>query len=77
MKRLEIRKAMDSHLKAAGFSPGTWIWNGSELVLSINNRFHRIKFKAGMPKWQLIMQMGRVTGWSEMLGINTANAATA
>jgi hypothetical protein len=71
VKLATIRKAMEAHLIALGFAPSLWSWvdRPNVLIILVDGKVRQLRLKAGMPKWQLIMEMGRCKGWAEALGI--------
>ena len=71
MKRAAIRLAMESHLKALGFGRGTfeWLQQSAELLLIAGGTMRRVKLKAGMSQRALTFEMGRITGWADILGV--------
>jgi hypothetical protein len=71
VKKPVIRAAMEAHLKALGFSQHTWSWLDAtaELLLVVNGNIKTMKLKAGMSQRALTFEMGRIQGWSEVLGL--------
>lgn len=77
MKRAEIRTAMESHMKALGFSRSNWEWldESAQLMLIVNGAIKRVKLRAGMSQKALTYEMGRVAGWAEIIGIEPKGKA--
>jgi hypothetical protein len=62
---------MDAHLTALGFTAGSWSWvdRPNILIILVGGKIRHLTMKAGMPKWALVMEMGRAKGWAEALDI--------
>jgi hypothetical protein len=75
MKRVVIRAAMEAHLQALGFGRSSYEWlsQSAELVLVTGTTIRRIKLKAGMSQRALTFEMGRITGWADILGVQPRN----
>jgi hypothetical protein len=71
MKTKTIRTAMDAHLRALGFAEGSWSWidRPNTLIILVGGKVRHLRLKPQMPKWALIMEMGRCKGWAEALDI--------
>lgn len=71
MKRDAFRKKIDTELKRMGFEPGSWIWQTApaRLTICIAGKFRDIPIKANMKKEDLAFQLGRLSGWAEMMGL--------
>ena len=62
---------MEAHLKALGFGKGNYEWlnTSAELLLITGSQLRRVKLKAGMSQRALTFEMGRITGWADILGV--------
>ena len=68
MKRQEIKTEVDATLRKLGFKANQFKWAGCEVAVVIGGEFVTMRFPSGMSKRALSFEMGRVTGWVEMLG---------
>lgn len=71
MKRADFRKRIDTDLRRMGFEPGSWIWQTqpARLTICIAGKFKDIPIKANMKKEDLAFQLGRLSGWAELMGL--------
>ena len=64
MKRADIRAAVQKTLGPFGVDCR---WNRCELLIVVAGRFREIRLPAGMSRRSLCFQLGRITGWIEMM----------
>lgn len=71
MRRADFRKKIDAELRRMGYEPGSWIWQTgpARLTICIAGKFRDIPIKANMKKEDLAYQLGRLSGWAEIMGI--------
>ncbi len=76
-KRATLRALVELHLRTLGFGEGAWSWvdASAELVIFVNGRQRRLQFKVGMPVCHFMRDMGRITGWVDMLGLQPKSDA--
>lgn len=68
MKRAEIKAEVESTLKSLGFKDSQYKWTGCEVAIVLGGEFVTMRFPSGLSKRAVAFEMGRLTGWVEMLG---------
>lgn len=68
MKRNEIKAEVDETLRKLGFKAKQFKWAGCEVSIVLGGEFVTMRFPSGMSKRALAFEMGRLTGWVDMLG---------
>ncbi len=66
-----VRDLVSSHLASIGFTAGSFRWEAqtASLYLVVAGQIRSLKLNGGMSRRALQFQLGRVTGWAEMLGL--------
>ncbi len=69
MKKAAIQAAVEEHLAALGFAKGTYLWQPltAELILMVGSTMKKIKLKSGMSRRALTFELGRISGWADVL----------
>lgn len=73
MKKAAIREEVSTALRELGFKSNQYRWNGATLDLIVGGAFRSIRFQAGMPKREVVRQLGRIEGWMEILAERAAD----
>lgn len=67
MKRSAIRAEVDAALAKLGFRKSQYRWDRADCHIIIGNEFVTVRFPAGMSQKALQFEIGKITGWCEML----------
>lgn len=74
MTRDTFKSLVEQRIADAGFKPGTYRWlpKAAGLVMIVNGAFRDIPIKANMKRIELERWLGRVEGWSDLMGLRAA-----
>lgn len=67
MKKAQIREEVTAAFRQMGFKQKQMRWNGCTLDVVVGGEFRSLRFPAGMSKRAMAFELGRVSGWLEIL----------